>query len=128
MKICKYGVNPDKKAEIKCGVGRDFITNYINTTFNSLDGVDDEQKQAYLNAAFTQRAPHADTPRSRCDGERQFLQSKQGGLVGAADGCKGFFTHSGKAVAIPLHAHYALPPVTDGRVAGGAIRISFPVF
>lgn len=53
---CKYvephGVNPDKKAEIKCGVGRDFITNYINTTFNSLDGVDDEQKQAYLNAAF----------------------------------------------------------------------------
>jgi len=53
---CKYvephRVNPDKKAEIKCGVAKDFITNYINTTFNSLDGVEDEQKQAYLNAAF----------------------------------------------------------------------------
>ncbi len=53
---CKYvephGANPDKKAEIKCGVAQDFIRNYINTTFDSIQDLSKEQKQAYLDAAY----------------------------------------------------------------------------
>ncbi|QSZ41365.1 hypothetical protein GJV85_04340 [Sulfurimonas aquatica] len=53
---CKYtephNVNPDKKAEIKCGVAKDFITNYINNTFDSIEDLEIEQKQAYLDTAY----------------------------------------------------------------------------
>ncbi len=53
---CKYtephGANPNKKAEIKCGVARDFIINFVNTTFNLVKDLDNTQKQAYLNAAY----------------------------------------------------------------------------
>lgn len=53
---CKYaephGVNPEKKAEIKCGVAQDFIRNYINITFDAIQDLSKEQKQAYLDAAY----------------------------------------------------------------------------
>lgn len=53
---CKYTkphhVNPDKKAEIKCGVATNFIKNYIETTFEDIKISTPEQKQAFLNTAF----------------------------------------------------------------------------
>ena len=53
---CKYTephrVNPDKKAEIKCGVATNFIKNYIETTFEDMTNATQEQKQAFLNTAF----------------------------------------------------------------------------
>lgn len=53
---CKYvephRINPDKASDIKCGVAQDFITNYINTTFESIKDLEPEKKQAYLNTAF----------------------------------------------------------------------------
>jgi len=53
---CKYtephNVNPHKKAEIQCGVVRDFIRNYVNSTFDSIQSLTHEQKQAYLDSAY----------------------------------------------------------------------------
>jgi len=53
---CKYvephRVNPNKASDIKCGVAKDFITNYINTTFASIEDLEPKQKQDYLDTAF----------------------------------------------------------------------------
>lgn len=53
---CKYAekhdINPDKKAEIQCGVAKDFIENFIDKTFDSIEELDDYGKQSYLNSAY----------------------------------------------------------------------------
>jgi len=53
---CKYTkpheVNPNKKAEIKCGVARNFIINFVNITFDRVKNLDITKKQAYLDTAF----------------------------------------------------------------------------
>lgn len=48
----KYPANPNRSIEIKCGIGIDFITNFINTTFNLIEDLNEYQKQAYLNSAY----------------------------------------------------------------------------
>jgi hypothetical protein len=48
----KYPANPPRSIDIRCGIAIDFITNFINTTFDLLEELNDYQKQAYLNSAY----------------------------------------------------------------------------
>jgi DNA-directed RNA polymerase subunit L len=53
---CKYAqkhpANPNRSIDIRCGIAIDFITNFINTTFNLIEDLNNHQKQAYLNSAY----------------------------------------------------------------------------
>ena len=53
---CKYAqkhpANPHRSIDIRCGIAIDFITNFINSTFDLIDELNDYQKQAYLNSAY----------------------------------------------------------------------------
>jgi hypothetical protein len=53
---CKYAqkhpFNPDRSVDIMCGIAIDFITNFINTTFDLIEDLTPPQKQSYLNSAY----------------------------------------------------------------------------
>lgn len=53
---CKYAkkhlINPNRSIDIKCGIAIDFLTNYINTTFNLISELAPNKIQSYFNAAY----------------------------------------------------------------------------
>lgn len=53
---CKYAkknpANPNRSIDIKCGIAIDFLTNYINTTFNLISELAHNKIQSYFNVAY----------------------------------------------------------------------------
>lgn len=53
---CKYTQpapgNPKHKLDIKCGVAKDALSNFIHLTFHFLDNANEKQKQDYLDGAY----------------------------------------------------------------------------
>lgn len=53
---CKYAqkhpANPERSIDIKCGITIDFLTNFINSTFNLIAELPHSQIQSYFDTAF----------------------------------------------------------------------------